>query len=257
MYNLKSLISLYTLFRRELIRMLRIWPQSLLPSVITTGLYYVIFGKVIGERLGDIDGVSYIQYIVPGLIMMSIINNAYTNVVFSFFTSKFQRNIEEMLVAPMSNHMLLCGYISGGITRGILVGTLVAILSLLFTKLTVANWTLTILIVILTSAFLSLAGFINGIFAKKFDDLSTIPMFILTPLTYFGGIFYPVSSLSEIWQTATLINPIFYMISGFRYAILGSSSVPIEYALYILSIGTIILYCLCIWLLNKGIGLKS
>lgn len=257
MSKFKMFISFYTIFRRELVRILRIWPQSLLPPVITTGLYYVIFGKVMGMRIGNIDGISYIQYITPGLIMMSIMINAYTNVVFSFFSSKFQRNIEEMLVAPISNHVLLCGYISGGITRGILVGALVAVLSLFFSRLSVYSWCLTIFIVILASAFLSLTGFINGVFAKRFDDLSTVPMFVLTPLTYLGGIFYPVSILPKIWHTVTLVNPIFHIISGFRYAILGISDVSINYAIYILLIGTIALYSLCIWLLNKGIGLKS
>jgi ABC-2 type transport system permease protein len=253
----ESFISFYTLFHREATRIFRIWGQSLLPSVISTWLYFVIFGSIMGARIGDVNGVPYIEYIVPGLVMLGIINNAYICVVFSLFSNKFQRCIEEMLVAPMPNAAIIAGYVAGGVLRGMLVGTLVIILALFFTKLHIAHWFLTIFIAVLTAAFLSLAGFVNGVFAKKWDDLSIIPEFILTPLTYLGGVFYSIDFLPESWNLLTRVNPIFYMVSGFRYAMLGFADVDIKYALTILITGVILLYVFCLWLLRKGIGMKN
>ncbi len=252
-----NFIGFYTLLRRETFRIMRIWPQTLLPSVITVSLYFIIFGGVIGKHINDMYGMPYAQYIVPGLILMSIINNAYENVVFSFFTNKFQRNIEEIFVAPMSNHAILCGYICGGIVRGFLVGILISFLALFFTQLNIHSWFLTLLIATLTAFFLSLCGMINGIYAKKFDDLSLIPMFVLTPLTYLGGIFYSVDLLPANWQQLMYCNPIFYMVSGFRHAIFGHAEVSIIHSIVILTVGILILYNVCLWLLRKGIGVKS
>jgi ABC-2 type transport system permease protein len=247
----------YTLFYREFTRIMRIWSQTLLPPVITMALYFVIFGSLIGPRIGVMNGIPYIEYIVPGLVMMAIINNSYLNVVSSFFGNKFQRNIEEMLVAPMPNSIILSGYVSGGIIRGLIVGLLVILVSLFFTRIEMYHWGATFLIAVFTAVCFSLAGFINGIFAKKFDDISIIPLFILTPLTYLGGVFYSIDLLPKFWQAAMHLNPIFYMVNGFRYGMLGKSDVMIEYALLMLGGSVVILYCSCLWLLNRGIGVRS
>lgn len=250
-------ISFYTLYRREFVRIVRIWQQTLLPPVITMSLYFIIFGNLIGPRIGTLDGFTYMQYIMPGLVMMSIINNSYLNVTSSFFGNKFQRNIEEMLVAPMPNSIILAGYVCGGIVRGILVGLMVIIVSLFFTKIHVHDWFATIVVAIFTAVLFSLAGLLNGILAKKFDDISIIPVFILTPLTYLGGVFYSVSLLPSFWKSVTYANPIFYMVNGFRYGILGQSDVSLSYALIILLGSVVLMYTVCIWMLNKGIGIKS
>lgn len=257
MRNDSNLIGFYTLLRKEVVRILRIWPQTLLPPIITVSLYFIIFGGVMGRHIGPISGIAYAQYIVPGLILMSIINNAYDNVVFSFFSNKFQHSIEELFVSPMSNHAILCGYVFGGIIRGFIVGILISILALFFTELSIYSWFLTLLIALLTAFFLALCGMINGIYAKKFDDLSLIPMFVLTPLTYLGGIFYSVDLLPANWQKFMYCNPIFYMVSGFRHAMFGQSEVGIMQSILILVLGIIILYSACLLLLNKGIGIKS
>jgi ABC-2 type transport system permease protein len=250
-------IAFYTLSRREIIRIIRIWPQTILPPVMTMSLYFVIFGNLIGPRIGHMNGVPYIQYIVPGLVMMAIINNSYMNVSSSFFGNKFQRNVEEMLVSPMPNYLILGGYLSGGVIRGLIVGVAVILVSLFFTKLEMYHWGYTILIAFLTAVLFSLAGFINGIFAKKFDDVAIIPMFILTPLTYLGGVFYSADMLPPFWQAATYVNPVFYMVNGFRHGMLGASDVGIEYALVIISGTVLVLYGVCLWLLNKGVGIRG
>jgi ABC-2 type transport system permease protein len=252
-----QLISFYTLVRREFMRIIRIWPETLLPSVITMGLYFVIFGTVMGERIGSMGDIHYTAYIVPGLVMMALVNSSFINVMFSFYISKFQRNIEEMLTSPMSNHAILLGYMCGGIIRGILVASIVLLVSLFFTDVIIYDWHLTLVVAMCTAAMLSLCGFINGVFAKSFDQLSLVPMFVLTPLTYFGGVFYSVDLLPPFWQNATYFNPIFYMVSGFRYGMLGIADVAIEYVLIVLIIAISILYGFCMWLLHKGIGVKS
>ncbi len=252
-----QIISFYTLLRREFVRIIKIWPETLLPSVITMGLYFVIFGNVMGTRIGNMGGMPYTSYIVPGLVMMALINASYINVEFSFYISKFQRNVEEMLTSPMSNHAILLGYVCGGIIRGLLVATSVLLVSFFFTEISIYNWQLTILVALCTSALLSLGGFINGVFSTSFDQLSLVPMFVLTPLTYFGGVFYSVELLPKMWQTATYFNPIFYMVSGFRYGMLGTTDVAIEYVLCILIGAIMMLYSFCMWLLHKGIGIKS
>lgn len=253
----EKIIALITIVRREIIRFFRIWTQTLLPPVISVLLYFIIFGNLIGSRIGQMGGVQYIEYIVPGLIMMSIITNAYGNVVASFFGSKFQRNLEEMQVSPMSNNLILWGYVLGGVVRGVVVGILVTILSTFFAKLLLTNVALIFLVAILTATLFSLAGLLNGIYAKKFDDINLIPTFVLTPLTYLGGIFYSIELLPKFWQAMTYFNPIFYMVNAFRYGMLGYSDVNITTALVIIILFTAALYWYALILLNKGVGIRS
>lgn len=252
-----NLVGLYTIVLREITRFIRIWSQTLLPSVISMALYFIIFGHVMGSRIGSIEGYTYIEYIAPGLIMMSIITNAYANVVSSFFGAKFQRHLEEMLVSPLPNYIILWGFIVGGLLRGILVGLLVTGISLFFTQLTLQHFWLTLLIGILTALLFSLAGFINGIFAEKFDDINIVPTFVLTPLTYLGGVFYSVHLLPDVWQWLTYINPVFYMVNGFRFGMLGKSDVDMSITLWVIAGFVGVLYGLSIWLLKKGIGIKT
>lgn len=251
------LTALNTLIRREITRFLRIWTQTLLPSAITMALYFAIFGKLIGSRIGEMNGQPYINYIVPGLIMMSIITNAYTNTVFSFFNAKFQRNIEEMLVAPMPYAIVIWGYLFGGIARGVAVGITVALVARCFTEFPIQNLSLTFVIGVLTALLFSLAGLLNGIFAKKFDDVNIVPTFLLTPLTYLAGVFYAISLLPPFWQKATLFNPIFYMVNAFRYAMSGQADVEIGYAFLVIFSLILIFYSLVLFLFKKGIGILN
>lgn len=250
-------IGFCTILRREIVRFMRIWTQTLLPSVVSMVLYFIIFGNLIGPRIGEMGGVAYIEFLVPGLVMMAIITNAYTNVVFSFFSSKFQKNIEELLVAPLTSSIILWGYVLGGIIRGLLVGLLVILIALFFTQLKIQNLGITILIAFLTAFLFSVAGLLNGIFAKKFDDVNIVPTFILTPLTYLGGVFYSTSMLSELFQKLTYINPIFYMVNAFRYGMLGYSDVDIQTSFIIILLFILMGYGLTLWLLKKGTGIKS
>lgn len=250
-------IAFNTLFRRETARIIRIWPQTLMPQLITMILYFIIFGDVIGERIGDMNGVPYMEYIVPGLIMMAIINSSYMNTVSTFFFAKFQRNIEEMLVSPMPNIIIILGHVSGGVFRGLLVGFLIALVSLLFADLKIYSYILTFSIAILTATLFSLAGLINGIFAKKFDDISIVPMFILTPLSYLGGVFYSVTLLPPFWQSISRFNPILYMVNGFRYGIIGNADVMVEQSILFILILDIALLMFSVWLMRKGVGIKS
>lgn len=255
--NYINLIALYTIMRREVVRFFRIWSQTLLPSPVSMVLYFVIFGGLIGPRIGAIDGYRYIEYIAPGLIMMSVINNSFANVVASFFGAKFQRNIEEMYVAPMASWVILLGYTIGGIARGCLVGLLVTLVALFFTKLHVHNIAVIALVVLLTSMLFSLAGLINAIFSRKFDDISIIPTFVLTPLTYLGGVFYSMHMLSPFWQKLSYLNPILYMVNAFRYGMLGVSDVPVEMSLMFIGSCCVVLYLLTWHLLVKGTAIKS
>lgn len=253
----KQFIGFYTIVRREVMRIIRIWPQTLLPPVITVSLYFVIFGNLIGEKIGTMGDVSYIQYIVPGLIMLSIITNSYANVVASFFGAKFQRHIEEMLVSPMNKSTILWGFILGGVVRGLIIGLMVTIISLFFTEWYIFNISLTLLVAILTAVLFSLAGFVNAVYAKKFDDISIVPTFVLAPLTYLGGIFYSIDLLSPLWQQITHFNPIFYMVNAFRFGMLGSSDVHILSALGVILGFIVSLLVFCLWLLHKGIGVRN
>ena len=242
---------------KEIRRFMRIWGQTLLPPAITMVLYFVIFGSLIGSRIGQMGGYDYIQFVAPGLIMMSVITSSYANVVSSFFGSKFQKNIEEMLVSPMPNFIILLGFMSGGVVRGLLVGVFVTLVSLFFTDLNIHLLSVTLLVAFLTAVLFSLAGIVNGIFAKKFDDISIVPTFVLTPLTYLGGIFYSIDLLSPFWQKIIHINPIFYMVNAFRYGMLGKSDIDIMEALVVIISFIVLLYILSLTLIRKGVGIRS
>ncbi|MBD3670936.1 MAG: ABC transporter permease [Gammaproteobacteria bacterium] len=247
-----------TLVTREILRFSRIWVQTILPPAITTVLYFVIFGNLIGGRIGQMDGLAYIDYIIPGLIMMTVITNSYANVVSSFYGSKFQKNIEEMLVSPMPNYLILLGYTAGGVARGMIVGLVVTLISLLFAnEIVFAHPFLTVLVVLLTSILFALGGFINAVYAKSFDDISIIPTFVLTPLTYLGGVFYSINLLPEFWQWASKANPILYMVNAFRYGILGISDIDVTTALALICAFIVALFWFCLSLLQRGIGIRN
>lgn len=250
-------IAFQTILIKEVLRFMRIWLQTILPPAITMTLYFIIFGNLIGPRIGEMDGLRYMDFIVPGLIMMSVINNAYSNVVSSFFGSKFQHHIEEMLVSPTPNYLILMGFIAGGATRGLAVGAVVTAVSLFFAELRIHDLGVMLSVVFLTAVLFSLGGFINGIYAKTFDDISIIPTFVLTPLTYLGGVFYSIHLLSDFWQTVSLVNPILYMVNAFRYGILGVSDIDIGLAFAIIIAFIIGLFAFALYLLNKGVGIRN
>ena len=250
-------IAFETIVIKEVRRFARIWVQTLVPPAITIGLYFVIFGNLVGRRIGEMGGFQYMEFIVPGLIMMSVIQNSYSNVVSSFFSHKFQRSVEELLVSPVPNYIILSGFIVGGMARGLAVGTIVTLMSLFFADLEIQNLFITVSVVLLTSIVFALAGFINALFANSFDDISIIPTFVLTPLIYLGGVFYSVELLPPFWKLVSALNPIFYMVNTFRYGILGSSDVDIVWAFFILIVFIVVLFSSCIMLLRKGTGLRS
>lgn len=250
-------IAFRTILVKEIYRFIRIWPQTLLPPAVSTALYFLIFGKLIGDRIGTISDAGYMDYIVPGIILMSVISHSYANVVSSFYSTKFQRNIEELLVAPVPNWVILGGYVSGGIIRGLLVGMVVALISMFFSKLAIHNALIAITVAVLTATLFSLAGFINAILAESFDDISIIPNFVLTPLSYLGGVFYSVSMLPGIWQNISMGNPILYMINAFRYGLIGITDIDIELALIMTCGFIIVLTLFSLYLLQKGTGIKN
>lgn len=250
-------IAFLTILRKEIKRFTRIWIQTLLPPAITMILYFVIFGKLIGSRIGDMGGFSYIEFVAPGLIMMAVITNAYANVSSSFFSAKFQRSIEELLVSPTPNYIILLGYVMGGVARGVAVGLIVTAMSLFFTDLHIHHWFITLFIVFMTSVLFSIAGFINAIYASTFDDVSIIPTFILTPLTYFGGVFYSIHLLPEFWQQVSALNPILHMVNAFRYGMLGISDLHIGMALAGLTLLVVILFAVAMHLLKTGKRLRA
>lgn len=246
-----------TIIRREVTRIVRIWGQTLVPPAITMTLYFLIFGKLIGSKIGDMGGFTYLEFIVPGLVMMSVIQNAYGNISSSFFGAKFGRHIEELLVAPLPNWVILGGYVGGAVLRGCMVGVIVLGVAMLFTEVSVHDWFATISTVFLGAVIFSLAGFVNAVYAKKFDDIAIIPTFILTPLTYLGGVFYSASLLPPWAEAATHANPIFYMVNAFRYGLLGVSDVPVWTA-YVVMLGFVVaLTWLGLWLLQRGVGMRS
>ncbi len=246
-----------TIVYKEVTRFTRIWLQTILPSAVTMTLYFVIFGNLIGKRIGQMGGYSYMEFLAPGLIMMAIITNSYGNVVSSFFGAKFIRHIEEMLVAPIPNYVILCGYVTGGVARGLIVGVVVTIVALFFTRLQVSSFPVMISIVLLTAIVFSLGGLINGIFAKNFDDTSVIPTFVLTPLTYLGGVFYSIDLLPNLWQKVSLANPILYMVNAFRYGILGVSDIPLSIAFAVIGGFVVGLFALSLYLMNHGVGIQT
>jgi ABC-2 type transport system permease protein len=253
----QKLIAFNTILHKEISRFMRIWQQAVLPPVITTSLYFVIFGNLIGPRIGEMAGHSYMDFIVPGLILMSVITNSYANVSSSFFSAKFQRSIEELQVSPTPNSIILLGYIGGGVARGLLVGTAVSIVSLLFSNLSIYNLPIAISVIVLTSILFSLAGFLNGIFARKFDDVTIIPNFVLTPLTYLGGIFYSIKLLPDFWQAVSHANPILYMINAFRYGFLGITDINLGVSFLIIIIFISVLFIINLRLLQSGYGIRQ
>ena len=253
----RNWVALGTIVRREVARILRIWGQTLVPPAITMTLYFLIFGGLIGSRVGQMDGISYMDFIVPGLVMMAVIQNSYANISSSFFGAKFGRHVEELLVSPMPNWVILTGYVAGAVLRGLLVGAIVLLIAMLFTTVRVPHPFITFSTVLLGATIFSLAGFINAVYAKKFDDVAIVPTFILTPLTYLGGVFYSVKLLPAWAETMTHANPIFYMVNAFRYGLLGVTDVPLWVA-YGLMLGfTAALTALALWLLKHGVGLRS
>lgn len=250
-------VAFVTIVRREIRRFMRIWPQTLVPPVITIALYFVIFGKLIGSRIGEMSALPYIQFVAPGLIMMSVITNSYSNVVSSFFGSKFQRNIEELLVSPTPNWVILIGYVVGGMARGLGVGLIVTLLSLYFAEFSLYNLPVTVAIILMTSLMFSLAGLINAIFANSFDDISIIPTFVLTPLIYLGGVFYSIDLLGGFWQSVSLFNPILYMVNAFRYGMVGITDIDILWSFVMVSFFSVLMFAVALWLLEKGSRLRS
>ena len=257
MSDREKFIAFMTILTREVRRFLRIWAQTLVPPAITIALYYVIFGSLIGKRIGQMGGFSYMEFVVPGLIMMSVITNSYSNVVSSFYGAKFGRSIEELLVSPTPNYIILLGYVLGGVTRGLMVGLIVTLLSLFFVSLKIQYPALTVLVVFMTSVLFSMAGLLNAVFADSFDDINIIPTFVLTPLIYLGGVFYSVTLLSGFWQKLSMANPILYMVNAFRYGMLGVSDIDVGFALLMILGFIVVGWLLCIHLLRSGTRLRQ
>jgi len=250
-------VAFMTILRKEVKRYMRIWTQTLLPSAITMSLYFVIFGSLIGSRIGDMGGFTYMQFVVPGLIMMAIVTNSYANVVSSFFGSKFNHSVEELLVSPTPNYIILLGYVVGGISRGILVAVVVTVLSLFFTRMHIHSYFVVVSIVLMTSTLFALAGFINAVFANNFDDISIVPTFVLTPLIYLGGVFYSMDLLSDFWAGVSRLNPLVYVVNAFRYGVLGVSDVSLPLAFGMIGMFTLLAFAYSMHLLNSGTRLRE
>ena len=250
-------VAFSTILVKEIRRFMRIWQQTLLPPAITMTLYFIIFGNLIGSRIGQMSGLDYMSFIMPGLIMMSVINSAYANVSSSFFSNKFQRSVEELLVAPVPNSVILAGFVFGGVARGLLIGIIVSVVAIFFTDVQVHNFWVLSSIVLLSSILFSLGGFINALYAEKFDDVSIVPTFILTPLSYLGGVFFSTDVLPEGWRLVSEFNPILYMVNGFRFGMLGVSDVNLATCYVILLSVIIILTAYSMWLLKRGKGIRS
>ena len=252
-----QLIALGTIARKEIVRIMRIWIQTLLPPVITMTLYFIIFGNLIGRRIGEMSGFDYMQFMAPGLIMMSVITNSYGNVVSSFFAAKFQGHLQEMIVAPMKSWVIILGHVAGGVFRGLSVGAVVTVVALFFTKVEVQHPFIAVSILVLTAIVFSLGGMINAIFARKFDDVSIIPTFVLGPLTYLGGVFYTTALLPDFWAKVSAFNPILYMVNGFRYGMIGVSDIDIRMAFLIIVVFVILAFGICFFLISRGIGIRE
>jgi ABC-2 type transport system permease protein len=246
-----------TIVRKEISRILRIWGQTIVPPAITMTLYFIIFGELIGRRIGEMGGFSYMQYIVPGLVIMSVITNSYGNMVSSFFGAKFGKHIEELLISPLPNWVILAGYVTGALARGLMVGAVVMAVSLFFTPIEVQHPMVMLTVLLLTAVVFALAGMVNAIFAQKFDDIAIIPTFVLAPLTYLGGVFYSIALLPEFWQKVSVANPILYMVNGFRYGMLGVSDVSLVKTYVVILIAGAVLFGWCMILLHRGTGLRT
>ena len=256
--NINISVTLWTLTYKEIRRFMRIWVQTLVPPAVTMSLYFVIFGSLIGPRIGDMDGFDYVQFMIPGLIMMSVITNSYANVVSSFYSVKFQKSIEELLISPMPNWAILLGFILGGVCRGVLVGIIVFFVSLFFyPEFEVVNPMLTICVLFLTSILFSLMGFINAVFADSFDAISVVPTFVLTPLIYLGGVFYSINILPDFWRSISMANPMLYVVNTFREGMLGISDVSISFSLSMIGLFIFVFTFLSLYLLKKGIGIRE
>ncbi|MCG6941714.1 MAG: ABC transporter permease [Thiohalocapsa sp.] len=250
-------VTFATLLNKEVLRFSRIWMQTILPSAITTTLYFVIFGRLIGARIGAMDGFAYVDFIVPGLVLMAVITNAYSNVVSSFYSSKFSRFVEELLVSPAPPWVILAGFVAGGVARGVVVGIVVMLVAMLFTNVTPYNLAVTLLVFVLTAVLFALGGFINAVFANSFDDISIVPTFVLTPLTYLGGVFYSIDMLPPFWQWASKLNPVLYMVNAFRYGLLGTADIPLSIAFIIIIGFIVVLVLISLTLLKRGVGIKQ
>ena len=253
----RNMVALRTIWIKECTRFLRIWIQTLVPPAITMSLYFVIFGNLIGSRIGQMGGFSYMEFIVPGLIMMSVITSSYANVSSSFFSAKFQNSIEELMVAPIPHWILILGYVGGGIARAVIIGIIVTVVSLFFVDIRIHNLAALFSILILTASLFSAGGLINAVYAKTFDDISIVPTFVLTPLTYLGGVFYSLTLLPEFWQWVSKVNPVVYMVNGFRYGFLGTSDVAFGTSLIVLVVFNVILFTIAYQLISRGIGTRS
>jgi ABC-2 type transport system permease protein len=256
MRNVNYWVAFRTIVRKEILRFSRIWMQTLIPPVVMVGLYFIIFGNLIGQRIGDMDGMNYIDFIMPGLVMMSIITNSYANVVSSFYSAKHSFYIEEMLIAPIPNIVILLGYVTGGVARGLCVGAAVTLVSLIFTDFYIHNPIIVLIVAFLTAFLFSLAGLINAVFANSYDHIAIIPTFILTPLTYLGGIFYSIKLLPEFWQQVSLINPVLYMVNSFRFGFRGISDIELSIAIGVILFFILLLFAICLVLLERGTGIK-
>lgn len=250
-------IAYATIARKEIKRFSRIWVQTIFPPVVMVALYFIIFGNLIGQRIGDMDGMLYIDFIMPGLVMMSIITNSYANVVSSFYGAKYSRHIEEMQIAPVPDLIILLGFVTGGVARGICVGVAVTLVSLFFTEFSISSPGIVLLVALLTSCLFSMAGLVNAIFANSFDDISIVPTFVLTPLTYLGGIFYSIKLLPDFWQQVSLINPILYMVNSFRHGFRGVSDIDVGTALGVILVFNLLLFFVCLTLLKRGTGIRQ
>ncbi len=257
MNSFEKWIAFRTILIKEVRRYLRIWPQTLLPPAITMSLYFVIFGTLIGSRIGEMGGFTYMQFVVPGLIMMAVVTNSYSNVVSSFFGTKFNHSIEELLVSPVPNWVILAGYITGGVSRGLMVAVIVTVLSLFFSELSIFNLGITISIVVMTSVLFALFGFINAVYANNFDNISIIPTFVLTPLIYLGGVFYSMDLLPEFWAGVSKLNPLVYVVNGFRYGVLGVSDVDVVFAFSMILLFSVVAFAFSLHLLNTGKRLRQ
>ena len=252
-----NLTAYKTIVIKEILRFLRIWLQTIVPPAVMMSLYFIIFGRLIGEQIGDVHQFTYMDYIVPGLILMSVITNSYANVVSSFYSTKFHRHIEELLISPISNFTIIAGYVSGGVARGVCVGFVVAIVAWFFTDVQLAHPIIAFVVLLLTAILFALGGFINAIFANSFDDISIVPTFVLTPLTYLGGVFYSIQMLSPFWQQVSAFNPVMYMVNLFRYGLLGVSDTDLSIGFIIIVAFILLLGTISYYLLKKGVGIKS
>lgn len=252
-----QIIGLYTLLKAQIKRTCRLWVQVLVPPIITTALYFMIFGKIMGARIGSIDGISYIEYITPGLIMMAVVNNAFSHVTAVLFGARFQHSIEELLVSPMTNLAILTGYVLGGVIRAFIVGFFVLLVACFFARVQIDHPLLALAVCFIAAVLMALVAFINSVLARTFDDISIIPTFILTPMSYLGGVFYSIHLLPTLWRTISMFNPLLYLINAFRYAFFGVADVAFGTALTVISATALMLAIVCLQMMNKGVGLRQ